>query len=177
MNNTVYGQMQMDVMNTANNMVIQQVCAEKGIDYNQLMMCAQQQHINGIMAQAQQRMIMKEVKRHYQGDSWTSKVRDFFGGNSSADMMNPMMFPGFMPQQPMVQPMQPMYQQPMMQQPMYQQPMQQAMVPPTAPAAGEIPLSNPADNNERMDMLEADVKRLNVFLEQLAQRLQEGAKS
>lgn len=162
MNNTVYGQMQMDVMNTANNMVIQQVCAEKGIDYAQLMAQAQQQHINNIMMSAQQRMIMKEVKRHYQGDTFMGKVRDLFGGNNSAEMM----FPGFMPQQTVM----PMY-------PMQPQMVQQPMVQPTAPmpAVAEIPLSTPNNTDARMSALEEDVKKINGFLEQLAQRLQEGA--
>ena len=156
----------MDVMNTANNMVIQQVCAEKGIDYNQLMFHAQQQHINNIMVGAQQRMIMKEVKRHYQGDTFMGKVRDWFGGNNSADMMNPvmnpMMFPGFIPQQPMMQPAQPMHQQPM----------QQPMVPPTAPmpTVGEIPFSVPTDTS-RIESVEKDVQELKAMLASLTEAL------
>ena len=152
MNNTVYGQMQMDVMNTANNMVIQQVCADKGIDYNQVMYHAQQQHLNNIMMNAQHRMMMKEVKRHYQGDTFMGKVRDLFGGNDSANMMNPMMFPGFIPQQPM---MQPMYQP---------QPQPVASMP-----AVEVPLSTP--ETARIDAMEKEMSDIKQMLAELANQL------
>ncbi|MEK1829107.1 hypothetical protein AAAC51_08110 [Priestia megaterium] len=95
--NTLYQQMQQDVMGTANNMMTQMVCQEKGIDYNQLMYQAQQQHLNNIMQAEQQRQMMQVVKRHYQGNggSFISKIKDVFSPEPTTPFMPmPNMFPG-----------------------------------------------------------------------------------
>lgn len=107
MKNNFYTQMQMDVMNTANNMVIQQVCADQGIDYNKFLMQAQQEHLNKIIAAEQQRQIEKMAKRYYQGNSgnFFSKVRDAFTDDAPNMIIPtnglPMMG---VPMQPMVNP-------------------------------------------------------------------------
>lgn len=104
MKNNFYTQMQMDVMNTANNMVIQQLCAERGVDYNQMLAKAQKEHMNKILLAEQQRQMEKIVKRHYQQDSgFLSKVRDAFADdtpNMFMPMMNMNMSMPVQPQQP-----------------------------------------------------------------------------
>lgn len=87
-------QFQQDVTNLANGMVTQMLCMEKGIDYNQLMLLAQQQHINNIMAMEQQRQINNVIKRHYQGgnNGIFSKLREAFSPEPAMPMFtNPMM--------------------------------------------------------------------------------------
>lgn len=65
--NNLYGQFQSDIQGAANNMMTQLLCAEKGIDYNQLMQQAQQAHVNGILQAEQQRQVNNLIKSHYQG--------------------------------------------------------------------------------------------------------------
>ena len=105
MKNNFYTQMQMDVMNTANNIVIQQMCAEKGIEYNQMLMQAQQEHLNKILMAEQQRQMEKIVKRHYQSNSGSffAKMRDAFTEETPSLVMPMTGLPTMgVPMQPMV---------------------------------------------------------------------------
>lgn len=65
MNNNTFMKFQADVQSMANTMVTQAMCAEKGIDYNQLMQAAQMAHLQGILQQEEQKRIMKVVANHY----------------------------------------------------------------------------------------------------------------
>lgn len=155
MTNNFYTQMQMDVMNTANHMVVQQLCAEKGIDYNQMLMKAQQEHLNKILMAEQQRQMEKIVKRHYQQDTgFFSKVREVFT-DDTPNMFMPMMNMG-MPMQP---------QQPVMQEQPAYFPAQDEM-PEFAP---EIPLKS--ETEARIDVLEDKMDKVHEMLGQLTDML------
>lgn len=170
MNNTTYARMQADAMNMANNMMTQMVCAEKGIDYNQLMFQAQQMQINNIVAQEQNRQLNQLIKKHYQGDSFFGKIRDAFGGNSTSNMFNPTMckaFPGFIPQQPMVAPVQPVaHTEDKLIQSIVQHIMQQPAVQEAQETKGVVEPSS-----DRIQLLEQDMEEMKQMLAQLSQAL------
>lgn len=150
----LYTQFQSDVSGQANNMMTQLICAEKGIDYNQLMYAAQQSQLNSIMQAEQQRQMNNLVKRHYQGNSGSivSKIKDVFAPDT------PNMF---MPMAPM--PMQPMVQNPMLPQAGFtpQQVSSYLVAQPQEPV--EIPLE---DN--RVQQLEKDMADLKTMIQSLA---------
>ncbi|MDA1616366.1 hypothetical protein PDK03_07115 [Bacillus cereus group sp. TH204-1LC] len=151
--NNLYGQFQSDVQGAANNMMTQLLCAEKGIDYNQLMQQAQMAHVNGILQAEQQRQMANLVKRHYQGNSGSivSKIKDMFVSEPAPNMFMPM--PGM---QPMVQnPMQP-------QQGMTPQQVSSFLVPPQ-PTTAEIPL----EDNSRIETLEKNMEQMMQMMNQL----------
>ncbi len=155
--NNLYGQFQSDVQGAANNMMTQILCAEKGIDYNQLMQQAQLAHVNGILQAEQQRQMQNLVKRHYQGNSGSivSKIKDMFVPEPAPNM--------FMPMAPMPG-MQPMMQNPMQpQQGMTPQQASSFLVPPTQPTVEEIPL----EDNSRVENLEKDMATIKQMLAQL----------
>ena len=157
MKNNFYTQMQMDVMNTANNMVVQQLCAEKGIDYNQMLMQAQQEHMQRILMLEQQRQMEKIVKRHYQQGSGNifSKVRDAFT-DDTPNMFMPMM------NMNMGMPMQP--QQPVMQQEVAPFPAQDEMM-------GFFPEAPKSNTESRIDVLEDKMDKVHEMLGQLTEML------
>lgn len=113
MNTNTMMQFQNDVQMMANNLMTQAMCAEKGIDYNQLMQTAQMAHLQGILQQEEQRRIMKVVANHYGTQETTGflgKIKQaVLGAEQSAPAVNPfmqqMMMQSMMPQT--VQPVQP----------------------------------------------------------------------
>ncbi|HDR4737033.1 TPA: hypothetical protein QCR36_004087 [Bacillus cereus] len=161
--NNLYGQFQSDVQGAANNMMTQLLCAEKGIDYNQLMQQAQMAHVNGILQAEQQRQMANLVKRHYQGNSGSivSKIKDMFVSEPAPNMFMPMApMPGM---QPMVQnPMQP-------QQGMTPQQVSSFLVPPTQPAVEEIPL----EDNSRIEKLEKNMEQMMQQMTQFMMAMQQ----
>lgn len=69
-----------DVNNLANNMITQMVCAEKGIDFNQVVEMAQNQLVNNILEQERQRQINALINNHYQGgNSFIGRLKNAFG--------------------------------------------------------------------------------------------------
>lgn len=100
----VYQQYQSDVTGVANNLITQMVCADKGIDYNQLMATAQQAHLQNIMVQEQQRQFDLAVKRYYNGNNQglLGKMKDLLVGDSSSVISNP--FTPMNPMQPTIAP-------------------------------------------------------------------------
>lgn len=121
MSNNTMNQFQNDVQMMANNLMTQAMCAEKGIDYAQLMQTAQMAHLQGILQQEEQRRIMQVVANHYGVQNTTGifgKIKQAVMGtdnqpqpmpmmmNPMMGMMNPMMGMGNpMMGNPMVQPM------------------------------------------------------------------------
>lgn len=161
--NNLYGQFQSDVQGAANNMMTQLLCAEKGIDYNQLMQQAQMAHVNGILQAEQQRQMQNLVKRHYQGNSGSivSKIKDMFVSEPAPNM--------FMPMAPMPG-MQPMMQNPMQpQQGMTPQQVSSFLVPQTQPAVEEIPL----EDNSRIEALEKNVEQMMQQMTQFMMAMQQ----
>jgi hypothetical protein len=157
--NNLYNQYQTDVTGAANNMMTQLICAEKGIDYNQLMYAAQQSHLNGIMQAEQQRQMQNLVKRHYQGNSGSimSKIKDVFAPDTPNMMMPMMPMPG----------MQPMVQNPMLPQAgLTPQQVSSYMVTQPQPAT-EIPFE---DN--RVEVLEKEMASIKEMLTTLTNTLQ-----
>jgi hypothetical protein len=73
-----YERYQKDVANTASQLVTQAVCAERGLDYNQVLHAAQQSHINGIWQQEQNRQFNQLLTRHYGGNTFFGKLKDVF---------------------------------------------------------------------------------------------------
>ncbi|MES9681854.1 hypothetical protein ABWK22_02815 [Gottfriedia acidiceleris] len=104
----LFNQYQQDVMGTANTMMTQLLCAEKGIDFNQVVQAAQQQHAQSILMAEQQRQMNNLIKRHYQNNSGSiiSKIKDVIAPDNNMSMFMPMPM-----QQPMFNPMQPQQQQ------------------------------------------------------------------
>lgn len=90
---------QNDVNNTASNLVTQMVCAERGLDYNQVVRMAEQAHINGIFQQEQRSQFNQMLNRHYGGGGIVSKIKDVFTGGSNNFF--PMMGTPNMPMSPM----------------------------------------------------------------------------
>ena len=91
--NNLHAQFQNNVNTQANNLMTQMLCAEKGIDYNQLMQMAQQQHLQGIMQQEQMRAMEKAVARHYQGGQPTGligKLKEAFAPEQSSGFLSAM---------------------------------------------------------------------------------------
>ncbi|PFK99966.1 hypothetical protein COJ01_18145 [Priestia megaterium] len=157
--NNLYGQMQQDIASTANNLMTQMLCTEKGIDYTQLMQTAQQAHLQSIMQAEQNRQIAQVVKRHYQGNSgsFISKIRDAF----APDPVNPFM---------------PMTMGMPMQQPMMAQPAQQVQSPEQVsqlfnPQPVEVPLEDDT-TSKRLDNLENKMNNMEAMLAQIAQAVQ-----
>jgi len=146
--------MQQDIAVTANNLMTQMICTEKGIDHNQLMQSAQQIHLQGILQAEQNRQIAQVVKRHYQGNSgsFISKIKDAF----APDNTNPFM--------PMGMPM----QQPMMNQ-QVQSPQQVSQL--FNPQPVEVPLEDDT-TSKRLDNLESKMNNMEAMLAQIAQAVQ-----
>lgn len=101
--NKSFNQFQQDVSGTASNLMTQMLCAERGLDYNQLQYMAQQSHLNGILQAEQQRQMNQVINRHYQGDSFVNKVRDVFGGKQT-NFLAPQPMQGMPMAQPVMQP-------------------------------------------------------------------------
>lgn len=158
--NNLYGQMQQDIASTANNLMTQMLCTEKGIDYTQLMQTAQQAHLQSIMQAEQNRQIAQVVKRHYQGNSgsFISKIRDAF----APEPVNPFM------QMPMTMGM-PMPQPVMPQQPPVQSPEQVSQL--FNPQPVEVPLEDDT-TSQRLDNLESKMNNMEAMLAQIAQAVQ-----
>lgn len=158
--NNLYNQYQADVTGAANNMMTRMLCAEKGIDYDQLMVAAQQQHLNGIMHAEQQRQMQNLVKRHYQGNSGSimSKIKDAFSPDTPNMMMPMMPMPG----------MQPVVQTPTLPQPgLSPQQVSSYMVAQPQPVA-EIPL----EDNTRVETLEREMASIKEMLNNLTVAMQ-----
>ncbi|MFE4029196.1 hypothetical protein ACFX4N_23865 [Priestia sp. YIM B13551] len=151
--NNLYQQMQQDIANTANNLMTQMICADKGIDINQLYANAQQAHLQSIMQAEQQRQMNQAVKRYYQGNSGSffSKLRDAFAPEPAT-----MGMPGLMPQPMMGMPMQPM-------------PTQEPMIQPQSPQ--DVAQLLQQNNNERMDKIEEKVNGMEQLLTTIATAL------
>lgn len=159
--NNLYTQYQSDVTGAANNMMTQLICAEKGIDYNQLMYSAQQVHLNGILQAEQQRQMANLVKRHYQGNSGSivSKIKDVFAPDPAPNM--------FMPMAPMPG-MQPMIQNPALPQAgLTPQQVSSFMVSQPEPVV-EIPLED-----DRVGQLEKEMASIKDMLATLTNTLQQ----
>lgn len=152
MNNFQNG-FQSDITNTANNMMTQMMCAEKGIDYNQLMQQAQQAHINSILQAEQQRQINNLVKRHYQGSGFLSKVKEAFNTGTQMNMINT----GFV--MPMT-PVQPQYQAPTMTQEQSNQ-----FVHAQQPRYESVPVG---DDDNRINQLEQQMSDMQQMLQSIA---------
>ena len=88
--NHYYNQMADDINAVANTMVTQMICAEKGIDYNQLMQTAQQAHINNLIEQERQKQIHQLMRNHYQGrdNTFFGKLKNAFGGTDYSLLTN-----------------------------------------------------------------------------------------
>ncbi|MEX3713523.1 hypothetical protein ABFV99_14060 [Cytobacillus horneckiae] len=157
MNNFQTG-FQGDVINTANNMMTQMMCAEKGIDYNQLIHQAQQSHINNILHAEQQRQINNLVKRHYQGQQggFMAKLRDAFSSEPQFSAFAPGMPT---PTMPVPQPMtQPAYQAPAM------TPAQSAQF----TGGHEYEAVPIGEDDNRLEQLEQQMKDMQLMLQSLA---------
>lgn len=160
--NNLYGQMQQDIASTANNLMTQMLCAEKGIDHNQLMQSAQQIHLQSILQAEQNRQIAQVVKRHYQGNSgsFISKIRDAFAPDPVSPFMPMPMSMGMPVQQPMMnqQPAQPV-----------QSPEQVSQL--FNPQPVEVPLEDDT-TSKRLDNLESKMNNMEAMLAQIAQAVQ-----
>ena len=91
-------QLQNDIAGAASGMMTQMLCAERGIDYNNLLQAAQQTHMQGILQAEQQRQMQTLVKRHYQGESFIGKIASAFG-NAETNLLMPVPAPQFGQQQ------------------------------------------------------------------------------
>jgi hypothetical protein len=98
-----YARYQNDVANTASQLVTQALCAERGLDYNQVMQAAQQAHINGIFQQEQMRQFSQMLTRHYGGNTFFGKLKELVSPSSGSffPMGAPMGSPLGMPMMPM----------------------------------------------------------------------------
>lgn len=148
---------QTDLAGVANNMMTQMICKEKGIDYTQLMMMAQQQHISNIVASEQQRQLDNIIKRHYQGNSGSffAKLRDAFTPEPNMGMVG---FPS--PTIPLPTPVIHQAQSPADVANLFAQPINPA----------PIPFAN--DDNARINNLEKDMAELKNMIAGLAGALQ-----
>lgn len=90
MNNNTFMKFQADVQNMASTMMTQAMCAEKGIDYNQLMQSAQVAHLQSILQQEEQRRMMKIVANHYGTQNTTGilgKIKQAVMGTEEPQVM------------------------------------------------------------------------------------------
>ena len=161
MNQQAMTRLQSDVQTMANNMMTQAICAEKGINYNQLLQTAQVAQLQNILHQDEQRKIAQVVANHYgtqNANGFFAKIKKALAGEEQQQAMPFMLNP--MVQQQMVQPMvQPMLQQPVM-------PVQTGMV--MQPVVQ--PVTQPVQDN-RVAKLEQEMGELKELLTVMAQSL------
>lgn len=132
-----YQKFQQDALVTANNMATQLYCQDRGIDYNLLLVQAQQAQYQNIMQMEQMRVMQQAMNRYYgNGNGLMGKIKDVFSGGNNA-MMNPMMNP-MMGAMPMMNPM-------MMMNPMQPAPIMPMGLPQPAP------VSQPSPEMQRME--------------------------
>lgn len=164
----VYNQFQSDVSSIANNMMTQLVCAEKGIDYNQLMQSAHQAHLQGILQKEQERQLQAAIKRHYNGGTQgiVGKIKEVF---SPEPTVNPLLNP-FMPSATSASPFsQSPVSQNLIQQPSFPAPQQVAsQLISSSPEHREIPLD---PSNERVAKLEDEMGQIKQMIAQLGQAM------
>ena len=75
MNQQTFAKFQSDIQNMANNIMTQAICAEKGINYNQLLQAAQAAQLQAILQQDEQRRVNQVIANHYGAQETTG----FFG--------------------------------------------------------------------------------------------------
>lgn len=139
---------QNDVQGMANAMITQAYCAEKGIDYNQIILQAQAAQVQQIMQQEQMRQTQQVIANHYgastQSNGLFGKIKDVFSTPNTQPAPNLFAMQGMA--QPMMQPM-------------------------TQPMMGAQPQDRVATLEQDMNNMKSDVTEIKAMISGLAQTL------